>query len=315
MAVIGHYWTVRGFLDRRRVSAEIAPAEPWSATVNDPDLGDLRLTGRLSAREGDTVVVLVHGLGGCAESGYVLLAAAAAARQGLPVLSLNIRGADRRGEDYFHGGLTADIAAAVESPELASYTRIALLGFSLGGHMALRYVIDRPDPRLAAVATICTPLDLKACCTQIDRPSGYFYRRYLLDHLLEIYREVAVNRDVPLSVEEADRIRTQWDFDDRIVAPRWGFAGADDYYQQMSVGPDLGRLRIPTLLVMGEEDPMVPAASLDPFVTPAPPHARVAWRTGGHVGFPEDLDLGQPGPLGLAPQALSWLAEGSRGAC
>ena len=40
MAVIGHYWTVRGFLDRRRVSAEIAPAEPWSATVNDPDLGE-----------------------------------------------------------------------------------------------------------------------------------------------------------------------------------------------------------------------------------------------------------------------------------
>ena len=260
-------------------------------------------------------MVLVHGLGGCAESGYMLLAAADAARQGLAVLSLNIRGADRRGEDYFHGGLTADIAAAVESPELASYSRVTLLGFSLGGHMALRYAIDRPDPRLAAVATICTPLDLKACCTRIDRPSGYFYRRYLLDHLLEIYREVAAKRDVPLSVEEADRIRTQWDFDDRIVAPRWGFAGADDYYRRMSVGPDLDHLRVPALLVMAAEDPMVPAASLMPFVTPAPPPAREVWRTGGHVGFPADLDLDQPGPLGLAPQALSWLAKGSRRAC
>ena len=64
-------------------------------------------------------LLIVHGLGGSAKSPYTAKAAHAAAAAGLSSLRLNLRGADLLGEDYYHAGMTADLAAAIASPELA----------------------------------------------------------------------------------------------------------------------------------------------------------------------------------------------------
>lgn len=306
MPLSGHLWTLGGYLRRRRIEAEPPTGEPWSTELSDPAAGRLVLSGRL-VRQGDPLLMIVHGLGGCADSGYVRLAALEAARAGLASLSLNLRGADRKGGDYHHAALTTDLAAAVASPELAAYSRVFILGFSMGGHLGLRYGTESPDERLAAVAAVCPPLDLSACCDHIDRPAAGLYRRYILARLLEIYAEVAARRDVPVPVAEARRIRRQRDFDDRIVAPRHGFDGVDDYYSRASVGPRLKQLRVPALIVAAQDDPLVPAASLRPFLEPPPAGVAVRWVRGGHVGFPTGLDLGEPGPKGLEAQVVSWL--------
>ncbi len=53
---------------------------------------------------------------------------------------------------------------------------------------------------------------------------------------------------------------------------------------------------------------MVPLASVEPWVGQASPALTVRWEdSGGHVGFPPDLDLGEPSPRGLEPQVLHWL--------
>lgn len=306
MSLAGHLWTIRGYLRRRRLESEASTGEAWSTEVTDPEVGNLLLSGRWSP-SGNSVLVIVHGLGGCADSGYVRMAAAAASAAGLASLSLNVRGADRRGEDYFHAALTADLAAAVDSPELAPYANVFVLGYSLGGHLALRYATESPDPRLRAVAAVCPPLDLAACCDHIDRPAAVLYRRYILGRLMDIYAEVAARRVLPVSLAAARQIRTQREFDDRIVAPRHGFNGVDDYYQQASVGPRLHQLRVPALVVVAAGDPMVPVVSLRPFLHPSPTRVDARWVNGGHVGFPADLDLGQAGSLGLESQVLSWL--------
>lgn len=259
-------------------------------------------------------MVIVHGMGGSADSEYVLAAAAAAEEAGLSSLALNVRGADRRGEDFFHAALTSDLAAAIVSPELARFPKLGLLGYSLGGHMALAYASGSPVKRLIAVAAISTPLDLAACCESIDRPWALPYRLYLLEHLREIYAEVAKRRPVPVPLEAALRIRSQREFDDRIVAVRHGFDGVDDYYRRASVGARLGRLDLPTLLVLARHDPLVPAESLEPFLAEAPDSVDVRWVEGGHVGFPPDLDLGESAALGLESQVVAWLAGSLGGA-
>lgn len=314
----GHYWTLRGFLERHRWRDVASPGEPWETEIDDPDVGTIRLTGRWRPAAGAGVggegtggeaVVIVHGMGGSAESEYVLAAAAAAERIGLSSLSLNVRGADRRGEDFFHAALTADVAAAVDSRELASCRRLALLGYSLGGHMALTYAVESPPERLAAVAAVCTPLDLDVCCTSIDRPGALVYRRYLLQRLVEIYDAVAARRPVPVPPAEARRIRRQREFDHRIVAARHGFDGVDDYYRRASVGPRLAEAMVPTLLVVARQDPMVPVASLEPHLARASEAVEVRRVDGGHLGFASDLDLGEPGPPGLESQVIAWLAR------
>lgn len=308
-----HAWSVAPTLIHRVLGQEAPAAEPWGTTLKDPVAGTVHLTGRLSRSEGPAggsrrLLVVVHGLGGSHASFYAVRAARAARQAGLDCLRLNLRGADRSGEDYYHAGLTADLEAALASPALKSYAAIVILGYSLGGHLALRYATLKPDPRVKSVAAVCAPIDLDRCCAAIDRPGMWVYRRYLLAGLNRIYARVAERRPVPTPPAQARRIRTLRAWDDAVVAPRHGFASAQDYYDQVSVGPRLGKLALRSLLVAAEHDPMVPLNTLRPWLDRASPSLEVhVAPDGGHVGFPADLNLDQDAPPGLENQVMGWL--------
>ena len=308
----GHFWTLNGYLRRSLRPPRAPPSRQWSTGLNDPDVGAIRLTGKLSepAVGASALVVLIHGLGGCCDSPYVVEAAVRLVNSGLACLRLNLRGADRTGEDIYHGGLITDLVATLASPEIVTYDRIGLLGFSLGGHVALRFAIDAPPARLRAVATVCPPVDLAAAATTIDSGSSWVYRRYLLKRLFEIYAEVARRRQVDKSVEEVRRVSTFVEFDSLVIAPRYGFVDAWDYYRTVSVGPDLARLQVPSLIVAAAGDPMVPVGSLRKYVPGS--SAKLEWfwsKQGGHMGFPTSLDLGSSAAPGLYPQIQGWLSH------
>ncbi|HWM92188.1 MAG TPA: alpha/beta fold hydrolase [Thermoanaerobaculia bacterium] len=288
--LLPHLWTLGPRL-RHAVRPRLAPeSRPWETVVNDPEAGPVRLTGWLRDLPGDDLLVLVHGLGGGTDSHYMVRGAAAAEKAGLSCLRFYLRGADRLGEDYYHAGLTADLHAALASPEAARYRRIYLLGYSLGGHVVLRLATETADPRLVAVAAVCSPVDLALSVREIDSPGFGLYRRYLLRSLADIYRAVAARRPVPHPAEQAGEIRLMREWDDRIVAPRHGFADAADYYTRMSVAPLLPDLRVPALLLNSECDPMVPARAVRPALERASPRLRVDWVRGGHVAFPQGMD-------------------------
>jgi hypothetical protein len=116
----------------------------------------VRLTGLLSEIPGSqTVLLIVHGLSGNALSPYCTRAAYAAAQSGFSSLRLSLRGADYSGEDIFHGGTTDDLRAALAAPEIARYKHVLLLGYSVGGHIALRQQLI---PKIGA----CGPLPRSA---------------------------------------------------------------------------------------------------------------------------------------------------------
>lgn len=315
MEILGHLWTITPRLRHAVRPAQLPEARPWATSVDDPQAGSVRVTGRLREVPGsDDVLVLIHGLGGCTESHYLSGAVLAAEEAGLSCLRVNLRGADRVGDDFYHAGLTADLHAALASEELRGYRRIYLLGYSLGGHVALRAATEEGDPRLAAVAAVCSPLDLSRSVAEIDAPALWVYRRYLLNNLRSIYAAVAARRPpgavplAPLTSEEAARIRTLREWDDRIVAPRHGFTGASDYYTRASVAPRLANLRVPALLVNSECDPMVPARAVRPVLESPVPGLTVRWiPRGGHVAFPRRLDAGLGEGIGLERQILGWL--------
>src|SRR5882724_8244628 len=159
----GHLWTVTPALLAQLCPWAGPPARVFHTVVWDPTSGPVRLTGLLSEVAGsETIVVIVHGLAGNALSPYCAKAARAAAQAGLSSLRLSLRGADYSGEDIFHGGMTQDLRAALGTLEIARYKRVVLLGYSVGGHIALRAATDEVDARLEAVAAICPPLDLHA---------------------------------------------------------------------------------------------------------------------------------------------------------
>jgi len=276
--------------------------------VEDPHRGTLRLTGRLSlADSAEGLVVLLHGLGGCAESSYLTQGAQACIAAGLSCLRLNLRGADRQGEDVYHAGLTADLRAAVTSSVARSHGAVWVIGYSMGGHIALRMAVEDDDSLVRAVAAICPPIDLFATARLLDSPSRWPYRAYLLRQLTEIYSEVARRHDDGPSVEEVAAVRSFVEFDGLVVAPRYGFRNARDYYRRASVGPLLSRLRVQTLIVGATEDPMVPTESLSEVLESQPRNLRVAWSSrGGHLAFPRSLKLDRGARAHNAAQIDEW---------
>jgi predicted alpha/beta-fold hydrolase len=305
----GHYWTLAPWARHLLFPRKAPPSVPWATTVSDPRVGDVRLTGLLGARpDAKSLLLVVHGLGGAVENFYAVSAARAAHAAGIQCLRLSLRGSDRRGEDFYHAGLTADIEAAIASRELANVARIYVVGYSLGGHVTLRYAALGADPRVRAVAAVCPPLDLDASARALDAPERLVYRVHILRGLQEIYGEVAARRRVPITVDQARKIRTIREWDARTVAPRHGFRDAEDYYARVSVAPILTRLSVPALLVFAESDPLVPDFVVRPALPRRSAGLDVRWiGRGGHVGFPADLDLGLAAPLGLEHQIVAWL--------
>ena len=305
-----HAWTIGPNL-LARIAAKPAPAaRKWSTYVQDPYAGSVNLTGALQEGVTNACLVLVHGLGGSFDRPYCVNGAWAAQRAGLPCLRFGLRGADRSGDDFYHAGLTADLAAAISSPQLAGFKRIYVLGYSLGGHVTLRYALSKPDPRVAAVAAVCAPLDLELGTQSIDSKRSAIYRRHVLSGLNEIYSAVAQRKQVPTPVQRVLAARTIREWDGLTVVPRYGFRSAADYYASVSVGPRLHELRVPALLVQSQYDPMVPLWTYQKHLANASQMLEV--RTlgqGGHIGFPRVRLHPKAQPGVLEDQLLAWLSE------
>ncbi len=315
--ILPHLWTLSPRLAhafRPRLAPE---SRSWETMVDDPAVGPVRLTGRMREHPGDELLLLVHGLGGSVSSHYMVRGADAADAAGLSCLRMSLRGADRLGEDYYHAGQTEDLHAALASPDLARFRTIYVVGYSLGGNVTLRLGAEPLDPRVKAVAAVCSPIDLALSEAEIDSPGVGLYRWYLLRSLADLYRAVAaraaaVGRPVPFPVERLAELRRIRDWDERVVAPRYGFRDAPDYYARASAGPVLPNLRIPALLLNSEGDPMVPSRSVRPALAGASPLLRVAWVRGGHVGFPAGVSCGLAEGVGVDAQVITWLrAAGS----
>lgn len=308
-AFLGHFYTIAPLARHMVKPRQVSPSTPFHTRLNDPNIGPVQLSGRLHETPSDTLLVVVHGLGGDVDSHYVLDAAAAGKTAGAAVLRVYLRGADRTGEDLYHAGMSSDIQAILANSALDKYSRILLLGYSLGGHIVLRTATEKElDPRVAAVAAICPPLDLRRGVEAIDAPIRYVYRRHVLESIKEVYASVSRRRKLHLPLSEVRRIKTIREWDERVIAPRFGFRGADHYYAEASVSSRLGQLSVPSLLITARHDPMVPESTITPALETPAPMLDVRWiERGGHVGFPKDVDIGDAKPGEMEPQVIRWL--------
>jgi predicted alpha/beta-fold hydrolase len=229
-------------------------------------------------------------------------------KRGVSHLRLNLRGADRAGGDYYHAGLVEDLDAVFASEPIRSFRQVFLWGSSLGAHVSLRFAALRRSPSLRGVVAVCPPLDLAPGAVAIDHWSRRPYLRHMLKALVEIYSGVVgAGARGPVSIERAKQIRSIRVWDDEVVAPWHGFESAQDYYAKVSVAPHLPTMEVPSLVVVGADDPMIPVSVVHPSLARAAGCVDARTVRGGHVGFSPSLDLGERAARGLDEQVCAWI--------
>jgi uncharacterized protein len=235
-------------------------------------------------------IVLLHGLEGSSDAGYIASFAQEALTRGFGVHRLNMRtcgGTETLCETMYHSGLTSDTKFVLEQLQSQRLGPLFLVGFSLGGNVALKLAgeLGQSD-LLAGACAISTPIDLAASVRQIDKPWNILYVRRFLDRLRGRVRRMSALHPHLYATAGLDEVKSIWEFDDRFTAPLFGFGTAANYYATQSAVNYLEAIRIPTLVICAIDDPMVAFASYShPAFNDNPALILLATRKGGHLGY------------------------------
>ena len=235
-------------------------------------------------------IIFLHGLEGSADAGYIRSFTVAALQCGFAAHRMNLRTCGKTEalcRTMYHSGLTSDTVHVIKQIRGRTKSPVFLVGFSLGGNVALKLTgeLGRND-LLAGTVAVSPPIDLAACVKAIDRPSNTVYARRFLERLRSrIRRKIALSPG-SYSAEFLDAVQSIWEFDNRFTAPLFGFGRASNYYATQSAINYASQIRTPTLVIAAQDDPLVP---FEIFTHQAIEQNEaielLAPKYGGHIGF------------------------------
>ncbi len=249
---------------------------------------------------GDRLLIALHGLEGDSQRSYVKGMVRFFNRKGWDGLAVNFRGCSGEPNRQLHSynmGASPDLNFVVRHVlGKGKYREIALVGFSLGGNVTLKYLGEQgknlPREVKKAVA-FSVPCHIESSNVEISRWYNWFYLKRFMDSLNAKAVEKAQRFSDKIQFDSANLPKNFYQFDDLFTAPAHGFKDGKDYWRQSSSLRFLPEIRIPTLLVNSRDDSFL-SERCYPFEI-AKKHAQFYLETpqnGGHVGFVSFNDNG-----------------------
>jgi len=292
-----HAMTIASAFVLRRFPA-LPPAEPrlFETEAASAEQSATRLRGEVhwqADRLRYPVLVLVHGLEGSSESGYMLGIAEKAFCAGFSVIRMNQRncgGTENLTPTLYNSGLSGDYVAVLrELIDGDGFSEVFFGGYSMGGNLVMKMAGDfgsETPEQLKAVGVVCPCLDLAACADAIAEPRNFLYERRFVRSLKARVRRKAELFPHTIRLDGLEKVRTVREFDDRITAPHFGFESADDYYFRAMALRCLSRVSVPALILTSKDDPIVPYESVCAAGVLENPHITLELTdSGGHCGF------------------------------
>lgn len=281
----GHVNTIYPALFRKVAGVHF---ERQRVTTPDGDFLDLDW----SARGRRCLAVILHGLEGNASRPYVRGMARYFNQRGWDALGFNFRGCSgepNRKLRSYHVGETGDLKFALSVIlDERGYESVALIGFSLGGNVVLKYLGEEGDqvpPEVRCGIAFSVPCDVMSANREIDKWQNWLYRHRFIASLNNKVKEKAIRFPEQLTLPRP-MPRDFREFDGRFTAPIHGFRDAEDYWTRNSSLRFLPGIRRPALLVSARDDSFLSPACYPSGL--AEEHPRLFLeipRWGGHVGF------------------------------
>ncbi len=292
-------WAVRYAPFSSSGDLQTIAARYWPARFDDARWGSetrffetepgVQVSARVNAADRDVLMLVVHGLTACSEARYMLTLAGKALEAGFGVIRLNVRncgGTEHLSPTLYHSGLTTDLRAVID--QLAPRP-LFVVGFSMGGNMALKLAgewEDKPPGHVLGVCSISAPIRLADCSKRIGEFRNRVYELRFLRQLKAALRKKRELQPEIFPEWDFSGVDSIWEFDDRFTAPSFGFGTAANYYQQASAAGYLDRIRAPALALQAEDDPFIPFdAYRDSVFESNPALNLIVSRHGGHVAF------------------------------
>jgi hypothetical protein len=240
------------------------------------------------------LAILSHGLEGNSTRPYILGMVRALNRAGWDTLSWNFRGCSgepNRLIRSYNSGDTRDLDWVVEHAlaHARSYEAIALVGFSVGGNITLKYFGEKEatlNSRIKGAVAFSVPCDLASSANHLALVQNKIYMKRFLKLLREKLAAKAHLAAPELSLKGYANIKNFWDYDERYTAPLHGFQSAAHYYEKSSSKNFLAKISIPSLLISAKDDPFLTPQCF-PFDEARANHHFFLETPdqGGHVGF------------------------------
>ncbi len=245
------------------------------------------------------LIMLVHGLTGSSQSGYIKGLQSTLLKQGFRSAALNFRGCSGSSNNKarsYHSGETEDIDFLYQTLRRREPdTPLGVVGFSLGGNVVVKWLGERGNQLdLFAAVAVSVPLLLDICATKLDHGFSRCYRGNLLRELKAYMHSKLHHLERIGQTEEAmkiralgdlSRINSFWHYDDQVVAKLHGFNDVNDYYRRASSRQYLKSISVPTLLIQAADDPFMTPAVLPEPNELSPQVQLELTQQGGHVGF------------------------------
>jgi predicted alpha/beta-fold hydrolase len=239
------------------------------------------------------LIVVLHGLESSSEHSYIKGIVKIFNQQNYDALAVNFRGCS--GEDNnlvrsYHSGDTNDLKQVINYIQnTKKYSEIALIGFSLGGNLVLKYLGEESsaiDSVIKCAAVVSVPCCLKSSSDKLAENNNHIYMQRFIRSLKKKIKNKYSKFPQLIDIKKFENIKTFHEFDNLYTAPYHGFTDAEDYWQQCSSKSFIAAINIPTLIINALDDPFfgeecypIQQADSSKFVFLETP------KYGGHVGF------------------------------
>ena len=208
-----------------------------------------------------TVILLIHGMGGCSEASYMRRIARKLWIRGFTVFMMNQRGSGLGmglSEQLWNGGSTDDLDMVLNYIIKIYPDRfIDIVGFSLSGNILLKYLGEKKNKTMEIRKAIAVnpPIDLKRASYFLSKTNwGRVFNNYYMRQInmqVEAMAECFPDAFIPPNKN------TILEFDEVYTAPVAGYKNVNDYYSMCSAKNFLEDINVPTTILCAMDDPFV----------------------------------------------------------
>lgn len=241
----------------------------------------------------DQLLIVSHGLEGDSNRHYAKSLVKLFNTNGIDVLVWNNRscgGEMNVNPILYHHGASYDLESTIKHAlKTHPYREVFLAGISMGGAQTLKYLgekwTDLPS-EIKSAAVYSAPCNLPSSAATLKLKSNSFYKSRFLKKLKRKVADKAIQFPDLIDLDLLNRVQDFDAFDTHFTAKLHGFRDANDFYHQVSADNWMAQIKIPTLIINAQNDPLLGKACypIKLATQNSALHLEMPKR-GGHTGF------------------------------